>query len=147
MCQSLYGNRFDERIRDDHFILAERRGVAVVSCLRVCPEQFSKSRQTAEELEGQRVRHGSPVGASVGRGVFQALPDLGFQPHKHAMEKRARYAADFGGMDGLFVEKSGKQQAQQIGGDVGDGLPGREVLAVHVIDTARQDIGRQQTAA
>ena len=147
--QSLYRDRFDERIGDDHFILAERRGVAVESRLRVCPEQFSNSRQTAEELKGQRVRHRSPDGAriSVWRGVFQALRDLGFQPHQHAMEKRVGYAANFGELNGLFVEESGKQQAQQIGGDAGDRLSGRQVLAIHVIDAARQNIGSHQTPA
>jgi len=144
--QPLHRNGFDERIRNDHFVLAERGRVSVVGRLGVGLEQFSNSRQVAEELKCERARHIGqvPVFQSGWRGVFEAPPYLAPQALQHAIQKRHGYSVDFGGVDRLFVEEPGKQQAQQIGRNIGDGTLGGQVLAVHVIDPARASIGLHQ---
>jgi LmbE family N-acetylglucosaminyl deacetylase len=140
-------DRLDERIGDDHFILAGRGGVAIVGRLRIRLQQFPDSRQLAEEPECERARHFSQVRLSEpsGRGVFEALPDFVFQAAKHVIEKGGSNGSDFGRVDRLLVEESGKQEAQKIDRDVGDSTLGGQVLAVHVIDAARAIIGRKQT--
>ena len=54
--QPLHGDGFDERIRDDDFLLARRGGVAVEGRLGVGLQQFANARQAAQELQRQRAR-------------------------------------------------------------------------------------------
>src|ERR1039457_7256170 len=142
----LHRDGFDERIGNDHFILAGRGRVAEVSRLRVGLEQFSEARQVGEKLERERARQigNARVRDSGGRGVVQALADLVFQADQHALQKRRGYGSDFGGVDRLFVEEPGKQQAQKIDRDIGNGMLGGQILAVHVVDAARVHIRRHQ---
>ena len=53
MRQPLHGNRLDERIGNQHFLLALRRRVAVVGGFHVRLQHFADARQAAEKIHRQ----------------------------------------------------------------------------------------------
>ena len=143
MRQPLHGNGLDERIGNEHLLLALRRRVAVVGGFHVRLQHFADARQAAEEFHRQVVRRrGDVLLRQVGRGiVFEALADFVLERAEHRIEQLRRHHLDFRRMDEFFVEETGEQQPQQVHGDGRDGAFGRQVFAVQMVDAADARVG------
>ncbi len=146
MRQPLHGNRLDERIGNQHFLLALRRRVTVVGGLHVRLQNFADARQAAEKFHRQAVRRRRDVlFRQMGRGiVFEALADFVLQRAEHRIEQLRRDHLDFRRMDEFLVEISGEQQPQQILRDGGNGAFGRQIFPVQMVDAAHARIRRDE---
>jgi len=89
MRHPLHRDGFNERIRDDDFLLAECRRVAVVRRFGVRLKQLPNTRQAGQEFDGQRVgKWAQALLRQLGRRVvFEALADFVFQAGEHALQQ------------------------------------------------------------
>ena len=144
--QPLHRDRFDERIRDDDFLLAERRGIAVEGGLHVGLQQFADARQAAEKFQRQAVRDGAKLAFHVFRWriVFETLVNLVFERAEHRVEARGGLHLDFRRMNQLIVKKTREQQPQQVLRQRRHQPFGGKVLAVEMIDAADLRVGGDQ---
>src|SRR5579871_6347417 len=76
--------------------------------------------------------------------IFEAFVNFILKAAKHGIHECRGLDFDFGGMDGLFVKKTGEQKPQQINSDERYGALGREVLSVKVIDASEARVRRNQ---
>jgi hypothetical protein len=84
------------------------------------------------------------LGEGIGRIIFEALADFVLQFAEDGIQQGGGLHLDLGRVDEFFVEETGKQQAQQIAGDGGDGGLGREIFAIQMIDAAGLGVGGDQ---
>ena len=148
MGEPLHRDGFDERIRDNDFLLAQRGGVAVKRSLGVGLQDFAEARQAAEKFQRERVGGAGDflLGQIGGRLIFEALADFVFELADDGIEQHGGFCLKLGGMNQFLIEKSGKQQAQQVLGDRGDDALGGQVFAVEMVDAAHARVGGEQLA-
>jgi hypothetical protein len=80
----------------------------------------------------------------AGGGVFETLADFTFETGQDTMEHGTGDVSDFGGVDRPLIEKSRKQQTEEVDGDPCDGVLRGQVRAVDVIRPALAFIRFQQ---
>lgn len=144
---ALEGDGFDEGVGHDDLLAAERGGIAVVGGFDVGLEEFADGGETGEELAGPLASERGEIlaeGLTAGRGILEALADLGFEPEPDGGEEGGGVFIDLGGVEDVVVEEPWEEEAKKVDGDAGDGGFGGQVGAVEVIDAAGLPVGGQE---
>ena len=146
VCHALDCDGLDERVGDDHLLVADCGGVAGVGRLDVGLEQFADGREGAQKF--QREFAGQLPWAvcrfSTGRFVLDALGDFVLESAADAVHQHRDLDFQLGGLDRFLVKETGQQQPQQVGGDRGDGKLRRQIAAVQMVDAAHLGVGGDQ---
>lgn len=144
--EALDGDGFDEGIGDDDFVPAGGGGVAIESGFDVGLEDFAQLGEAVEKGEGQAMGFAGDVspGEAVGRVVFKAFADFVFEGAEDGVHERGGFGLELAGVDEVFVEKAGEEEAEEVAGEGGDDAFGGQVFAVQMVDAAGFGIGGQE---
>jgi len=144
MRQPLHGNRLDERIGNEHFLLALRRRVAVISRLNVRLQHCPQARQAAEKFHVRRcaTAGASFFGKSAGDWYSRLYANFVLQRAQHRIEHSAVTTLISEEWMSFLVEISGNSSRSKSCGDGGDGAFGRQIFAVKWLMPAHARIRR-----
>jgi hypothetical protein len=143
MCHPLHGDGVNEWIGHYNFLFAQGGWIAIKGGFDVSLQDFPDARKISQEVQREFTRRTTKILRLQFRWatVFQTFVNFVFEPPENGVHQGRCDDSYFGRMNRRLIKEPGKQQAQQIYRNRGNGSFGWQVPSVQMINAARPGVG------